>query len=95
MVANPNQVPRQRLHGNVGLSTASLPTRMLRASGNDYVDVSTDEENEYNRNGRVTKHTKGTGSRRSLPTTPPHYIQGGPNKFRFRNGSCNGPRRLR
>ena len=94
-IIHPNQLPRQRLKGNVGLSTTSLPSRILRAAGNDCFDISTDEENESIRNGRVNKNTKGTGSRRSLPITPPHHIQGGPNKFRFRNGSCNGTRRLR
>lgn len=92
-IIHPNQLPSQRLKGNVGLSTTSLPSKMLRAAGNDYFDISTDEENESNRNGRVSKNTK--GSRRSLPITPPHHIQGGPNKFRFRNAPCNGTRRLR
>ena len=94
-IVHPSQIPRQRLHGNVGVSTTSLPSKILRASGNDCFDISTDEEIDSIRNGKVSKHSKGTGSRRSLPVTPPHHIQGGPTKFRFRNGSCNGPRRLR
>ena len=93
MLTHPSQVPRARIHGNVGVSTTSLPSRMLKVSGGEYCDISTDEENESIRNGRVGKNTKSHGSRRSLPITPPH--QGGPTKFRFRNGSCNGTRRLR
>ena len=99
MMIHPNQIPRPRLPGSVRLSTTSLPARMLKVPGTDYFDVSTDEENESTRNiriGRNVPRSTGGGSRRSLPTTPPHCIQGGPNKFRFRNtGSCSGIRRLR
>ena len=93
MRTHPSQVPRQRIHGGVGLSTTSLPTRMQKSSDN--CEVSTDDENDSIKSGRPSKHAKGVGSRRSLPSTPPHHLQIGSNKFRFRNGLSNGTRRLR
>ena len=96
---NSHHIPRPRLPSNVRLSTTSLPARALKVPGVEYLEASTDEEHDSNTNssaGRNVSKSSGGGSRRSLPTTPPHNVSGGPNKFRFRNtGSCNGIRRLR
>ena len=99
MMINSHQFPRPMLPGSVRLSTTSLPARTQKTTSIDHIDVSTDEENDSTTNGRIRRSmpkSTGGGSRRSLPTTPPHYIPGGPNKFRFRNtGPSNGIRRLR
>ena len=93
------QFSRPRLPSSVQQSTTSLPARTIKMPGVEYYDASTDEEIESNTNGYIRRNaTKNSGcnSRRSLPTSPPNFVPGGPSKFRFRNtGSCNGIRRLR
>ena len=88
------QAPQQRAPGSMGLSTTSLPTRILQNSKPDF-DLSTDEENEPSKNYKFPVGPRRYGSRVSLPTSPQYHMQGGANKFRFRNTSHNGIRRLR
>ena len=99
MMVGSQQFSRPRLPSSVQQSTTSLPARTIKMPGVEYYDASTDEEIESNTNGYIRRNApknSGCSSRRSLPSTPPHYVPGGPSKFRFRNnGSCNGIRRLR